>query len=479
MAGIESGNERWDTSQGFDDDELEFIVEGGIPSFTQRLTRRQKLVRGGVAVLVVVSAAFFLLGGPAATTSLIASLHESAAAAPVPMARVDPISSVRLPPGSVTIATLQVSPAAGSAGGAYACWVTPSVAATGSATGTLHVTSLAADSQPWRPLDPPVAKAVRCGIEADAVNPQQALMSVYTQFGSSATCSLPDLYFTGDGGATWTPVHWPDTQPLACAVRLDLVGGHVYLMSADFQTPLVSLPDGSGGRLFVSSDLGLSWRAGDAGTGDTADFQVLGIRPGGHLLAQTSNRRQPDIATLWESRDDGMSWQSLGKLPGAHAQVFVSQNPVDTAHGGWGKLYLSAQSLTNGVAGGAGHAFFATAYPGSGWRVIAALPTSPDDTGPEPTDIAGTGVGPNEALYVMRSMTSSNGHAFIPQRSLWIWDGQQGRWLLSPVAIPENTLLQGISWSGSAMRLWMTIIHEGIPPTVQIAALTLRPQPSR
>lgn len=478
MANTGSGDQRWNPRPTLDEDQS-FIVESGTPSFTQRLTRRQKLRRGVVSMLVVVAAAFVLLGGPGAASSLIIGLHEQAAAAPVPTARVASITSVRLPPGSATIATLRISPAA-SGGGAYACWVTPSVA--NAAAEALHVAILdgASDldgaAESWRPVDPPASNAVRCGIAADTISPRKALFSVYDRTGSGASCSLPHLYFTDDGGATWKPVYWPGLSQAVCSLHLELVAGHIYAASPGWQLARGGRTASATVHLIISSNLGHSWQIGDAGLIGAADFQLVGIRQGGDLLAQTSDQSQPSISTLWESHDDGTSWISLGRLPGANAQVYASQNPADTAHGGWGKLYLSAETLTNGVAGGPGHMFFATAYLRSGWSVLAGLPTPPGDTSPEPIDTTDTGVGPNGLFYVVRSMTSSNGRAFVPQRSLWIWDMRHRRWLMSAVGIPENALLQGMSWSGPTMRLWMTIIHQGIPPAVQITALTLTSQ---
>lgn len=475
MADTGSGDHRWDLRPALDEDQS-FIVESGALSFTQRLTRRQKLLRGAVTSLVVVVTAFFLLGGPGATSSLIVGLHEQAAAAPVPMARVAPISTVRLPPGSATIATLRISPAA-NGDEAYACWVAPSLVANAAA-GTLHVAALGGASESWRPVDPPVPTAVRCGIAADTVYPSKALLSAYDRTGSGASCSLPRLYFTGDGGATWTPVNWPRLSQAICSLQVELVAGHIYAASPGWRLAFDGRTANSNVRLIVSTNLGQSWQAGDAGLNDAPDFKLVGIRQGSELLAQISDQSQPNVSTLWESHDDGTSWISLGRLPGANAQVYVSQNPADTAHGGWGKLYLSAQTLINGVASGPERTFFATAYPGSGWSMLVGLPMPPGDTGPEPIDTADTGVGPNGQFYVMRSMTSSNGRAFVPQRSLWIWDARKRRWLMSPVGIPENALLQGMNWNGPSMRLWMTIIHPGIPPTVQIAALTLTSQSS-
>ncbi len=464
-----------------DDDEQEFVFESGIPSFARRLTRRQKVSRGAVALLVVASAVFVLLGGPAATISLLVSPRQPiAAAAQIPIAHVNQLVPVRLPPGAATIATLHVSPAAGGAGGAYACWVAPSVSMVGArGLGPLRVTVLDARSQPWRGVSPPVPRVARCGIVADTVNPRQALLSAYTRTDQDAACSLPELYFTGDGGSTWQPVPWPDAHRHVCSVRVTLVDGRIYATSADSLLSSGGQASSATGRLIVSADRGRSWHAGDGSFGATASVALAGIRTGGRLLAETHDPRKPGVSMLWESRDDGLAWQSLGVLPGANAQVYISQNPADTATGGWGRLYLAAQSLTNGTTEGSSHTFFAAAYPGSAWSVLPSLPVAPVLDGSESRDIIDGGVGPGGLLYVTRAMAGSDDHVFTPQRAVWIWDPRQSQWLLSPVELPANTLLQGISWSRAAMDLWITIIHQGIPPTVQIAEFMLTPQTRR
>lgn len=480
MGELDAGGEAqaalpWDDNS--DDDEEGFFVESGVPSFGRLLTRRQKLLRGGVALLVVVMAAFVLLGGPDATVSLLGTLRQPVvAAAQVPLARVPELAAVRLPPGAATFATLQVSPAAGGAGGAYACWVTPGVAVDGIDLGTLHVTALDNGAVPWRPLTPPAAAAARCRVVADTANPGQALLAVYARTDSSGACGLPDVYFTGDGGATWQAAVWPDPNVLICSLHLDLVDGTIYATASGALMSLASRPSGSAGRLIVSADRGQTWWTGDAGMGATSDFTLVGIRPGGRLLAETFDALRPEIGTLWESHDSGRSWRSRGELPGANPQVYVSRNLAETANGGWGRLYLSAEALRNGTAGGKSSTFLATATLGSGWSMLPTLPVVPSDDVTASSGVEGGGVGPGGLLFVTRAMVGSNAHDFIPQQAVWIWEPKHARWLLSPVGLPANTLVQGTGWSGSAMSLWVTVIHQGIPPTVQIAALVLAAQ---
>ena len=458
-------------------DDQGFVVESGAPSFAQRLTRQQKLLRGGVALLAVLAAAFFLLGGPDATTSLVDRLHQRiVAAAPIPLAHVSRLAAVRLPPGSATIATLRISPAAGGTGSAYACWVSPGVVVNGIELGVLHLAALDGGSLSWRVLTPPEASAARCAVAADTVTPGQALLSIYAQTGASAACTLPSLYFTSDSGASWQAVAWPDPNLLVCAVSSDLVQGRIYAASTDALIAMRDRPAGVHGRLIVSADRGQSWQTADTVVGALSSFELLGIRPGGRLLAQTADQHNAVVSTLWESEDDGVSWRSLGALPGANAQVYVSQNPDDTANGGWGRLYLSADADANGAAASQADTFFATGYAGAGWHVIASLPVAPVDAGAEGVGVADAGVGPGGLLFVTRAMIGSNAHDFIPQLAFWIWEPRRGVWLVSPAGLPPNTLIQGESWSGSNMSLWMTIIHQGIPPTVQIATLTLTPQ---
>lgn len=465
----------WD--DGDDQDVQNFVVESGTPSFARSLTRRQKMLRGGIALLVVVATAFFLLGGPGATASLVESLHQRVAvAAPIPLARVEQLAAVRLPPGSATIATLRVSPAAGGIGAAYACWVSPRAVVNDVEVGRLHVAALGGAAQSWRDVTPPVASAVRCAITADSVSPRTAILSVYTHTGSGAACTLPTLYLTADGGGTWQPVAWPDANTRACSVGLGLAQDTIYATSSEPLVPAAGRPAGTGGHVIVSEDAGRSWHVADTTPGAAAGFALLDIgfalldiRPGGRLLAEATDASKRNAVALWESRDDGRSWRSLGDLPGADPQVYVSLDPAETGDGGWGRLYLSAHNA-------AGQPFFATATAGSGWRTLPALPLASADDGVEGGDFTSAGVGPDGLLFVTRTLVGSNAHTFTPQRAIWIWEPRHGAWLFSPVGLPPNTLEQGVSWSRQGMTLWMTIIHQGIPPTVQIATLTVPAQ---
>lgn len=474
MAEFESEAEARGVLPWENDDEQEFVVESGAPSFTLRLTRRQKLLRGGVALLVVVAAAFVLLGGPSATASLLDSPHQPvAAAARIPMAHVGQLAAISLPPGSATIPTLHIGPAAGGPGAAYACWTSPVVGVGGVTAGILHVTALTAGSLRWRAVSPPVTHATRCDIVADAVKPQAALLSVLTRPGDGAVCLLPDLYLTTDGGATWQKASLPDSHLHVCSVNLDLEDGRIYATS---DVPLLPTQSGAPnvfGRLIVSTDRGRTWRAADGALGSAASITLAGIRPGGRLLVVVSSPVHPGISVLWESGDDGISWRSLGTLPGTYAQVYVSQNPADTASGGWGRLYVRTQAPAQSDGGGGPHTYYATGYPGSGWRVVPSLPVAPINRGGGSVDALDAGVGPGGLLYVTQVIAGLNDRAFTPPRTVWIWDPRQSRWLLSPVGLPANTLAQGMSWTATTMYLWLIIVHQGIPPTVQIARLAL------
>ena len=97
-------------------DEIEF--EGGTPDWERRLTRREKLARGGSAALVVAVVAYLLLGGPTATVALLRALAprppEAVAAPAPPTVIAHPRANAGVPPSN--------SISSGSLSSPYALW---------------------------------------------------------------------------------------------------------------------------------------------------------------------------------------------------------------------------------------------------------------------------------------------------------------------------------------------------------------------
>jgi hypothetical protein len=169
------------------------------------------------------------------------------------------------------------------------------------------------------------------------------------------------------------------------------------------------------------------------------------------------------------SDDYGDSWRSLGALPGAFPQVFVSSDSAVTDHGGWGRLYTISQTAVSGLPGVPAVISLASAYIGGGWAPIALPPlaagASVDEASGQPLVI---GVGPAGALEVERGIVESVNAQLSPSRHLWVWNPAQREWLLDPQVVPGNLELQGVAWNAGAQIFWMTTLQLGVPPVLQI-----------
>src|SRR5579859_1060388 len=179
-------------------DEIE--LDGGTPEWERRLTRREKLLRGGSAVLVVAVVAYLLLGGPAATVALLRALAPrppEAVAAPAPPTVIAHLrANAGVPPGAANNPTLKVAPANGSSGAAYACWLEPRRVNSGASTRPLRVASLAGGQSNWQSLVPPVAGAASCALAVDHARADTLLLAAARVSASTnaTSCAPPDLY---------------------------------------------------------------------------------------------------------------------------------------------------------------------------------------------------------------------------------------------------------------------------------------------
>ncbi len=228
------------------------------------------------------------------------------------------------------------------------------------------------------------------------------------------------------------------------------------------------------GRVLVSRDAGQTWALADNGLDDSAGYDIIGFRPGGHILASIADVRGQDGSYLLMSSDNyGATWRSLGRLPGGFPQVAVSTDQSVTDHGGWGRLYVLARTLANGSPSVPPQYQLASAYLGQPW---APAPLPPLASGAAPTALASQpiliGVGPDGALEVERGVVESRDAHLSPSRQLWLWNPVQRQWLVDPQVVPGNLELQGDVWSAGAQTFWITTLQLGVPPILRIYTKT-------
>jgi hypothetical protein len=82
--------------------------------------------------------------------------------------------------------------------------------------------------------------------------------------------------------------------------------------------------------------------------------------------------------------------------------------------------------------------------------------------------------GPLESLIYLGSQENSP-HELTPLYFPWLWDTARKTWTLDPAYLPANTLPQGVSWDNGTMTLIISVIHQGVEPTLQARSVTLTP----
>lgn len=466
-----------ETTDSSDDDD-NFILETDRHVFDRRLSVRQKLTRAGLALAVVSITSFFVLGGPDAARTFLQSFQSEQAIAAVAAHPLRTRVELLPPPGEAqTAPTMRISPAAGNRGDAYACWADPGPTGADGIVkaGLLHTARLGSDRASWVVLKPPMGIGTRCILVADSVREAWLVIGVYTISSAGATCVLPRLFMSRTAGDTWTRVPWPNEWVNTCGVQLSLVDGHLY---ATADGPLLirnALEVGAQERIMTTGDAGVTWQVADIGLPFVSNVVLIGARPGGRLLAQTTDDSVAATGTLWESVTDGAEWESLGPLPGANAQVYVSSNPAVTSEGGWGRLYVVAQTETNGIPDGPDHPLLASGFPGGSWTGMP-LPAAGTGIGGASVPVIDRAlVGPGDTLALMRMAPSLDRRQFLPPHYLWVWNPARRTWKLAPFLVQSNSIFQGETWSGDHLRVWMTKVYMGLPPSVQIETFTLTP----
>jgi hypothetical protein len=480
------------------DDSDDFILEedgswtGGITAFRSRLTRRQKLGRGSVAICAVLLALVLLLGGPGAVGALLDAPAKAASAS----------SSVGLLPGQHTATyptpsgfrfnlTTHIAPSSGPDGLAYACWLQFANPHHDGDTGALQLGVLDPHARRWNALVPPAAAAVRCEMFAGGGTQDAALLVLHDEPSDATTCGVPRLFVTSDRGASWQPVSWPSAAVPNCHLTYALVGGLIYLASVEPLLP--SAAGGAGGisgRLLVSDNLGRSWRTADESLAPFPDFTPIAFHFGGGILAQTGQRVPLRASVLWESDDAGRTWRWLGVLPGTSPRVYASSDTSHLGRGNWGRLYLSSSTSLGAAADASGN-YFATAVipsafsrafttlivPGLRWMPVPPPPIGSDLRGRAFAELTGSAAeGPDQSFLYLQSIGSAPPF-LTPAYRVWAWHPDTGLWSSSRFRISWNTRIQGVAWDNGQLNVWLEPIGGLLTARVRAlnSAITVQP----
>jgi hypothetical protein len=459
-----------------------FHVESSNLSVERRLTSQGKLRRGGLAFLVVAVAGFFLLGGPYNSMALLSSLQTTLRQATSPLPPVPQTlehvthSDLPMPPGVQYNLTVRFAPANGPHGYIYSCWTSMKVV-NDTPQRVFHAAVWTSTTQTWVPLTVPVSSGSTCKIAPDREQETGVLLAVWPEKNlTSNACVLPQLFHSDDAGTLWTPIPWPNEIQPTCDPQFFLEGGRVYVGSdTALLPPHLLTPTLAAGYLISTDTHAILWRTADSGQAGDTSFRLVGLRSGGSLLAESlvKDVGSNQLGLLWESTDFGATWKFRSLLPGSDPVVSVSSDPSATDHGGWGYIYVSyfaGMSHTRPALG-----YGALDGPQPQWTSLP-LPTSTGSPagGPMAGLLPDGSEGPLESLIYLRSQEIST-HELTPLYLPWIWDTARQTWALDPEYIPANTIAQGVSWKNGTMNIIISIIHQGVEPSLKTVILTLTP----
>lgn len=462
----------------------DFIItgRGDRPIAVQRLSRSGKARRLLIPVALVAVTAAILLGGQTVsalfpkTVPHLVSVQSDLASFP---AYTPPTPyKVHLPPGSSTspISMIHLSPASGrpaEANTAYVCWVSrgqPELARARS----LQVAVTVDGGATWTPLTPPAQTGGSCSIQVDSLGATAALLAIFPEATAQAPCPLPALFHSANAGLSWRVIPLPpDAQPV-CGVQFTLAHGVIYL-SADKPLSHNVLSSSSvrsvSGLLLRSTDFGVSWRACDT-MGVATSARVIAVRDSGVTLAEAS------IATgggqvydaLFESHDYGDAWAEVARLPASQTTVHASANPDERSEGGWGPLYATVTVHPQGKpAGVAILQVWKLSSDHTRWERLPAIPSvlSPDAPAPD-EDTVVVGVGSSGSLIVAAPAPDVPNQETPSAKYLWLWDATQQQWALDSYRIDSGAYFSDLGWYHNSPTLWITYIHLGIPPHIEL-----------
>lgn len=448
--------------------------------WSNSLTLRQKALRAGGIALLVILTTYLLIGGPAATPGVITRAGDALNARlrppkPQPTLAERGYVFVKSPPGSYNLPQISIAPVVDRANAAWACWSSPFAPGAQRGVPTAQAFYTESGGARWTRLQLPRSGAQHCTVIADGENSASALVFLDQGQAPDGSCIAPFVYFSADSGQSWTQVPWPlGPSESACQYDAALEGGAIYLWS---RAPLLreaSLVAPPTSRLIVSRDHGQTWAAADEGLNDAVGYDIVGFRPGGHILARVADVHGNGADSLLMSSDDyGASWRALGRIPGGFSQVFASSDRNVTDHGGWGRLYVLARVIVNdSLTLPPAYALW-TGYAGGQW---SSIPLPPLPTGAAATADANQplviGVGPAGSLETERGVLEIRDAQLNAARLLWVWDPAHAQWLLDPEDVPGNLALEGASWRAGDQITWVTTLQLGVPPVLKIYTKT-------
>lgn len=429
-----------------------------------RSSRRLRATAAGVALIVALA---LILGVPSALVGMLAAhrgytgpTHVThTVTANLPPAFYSIVhEDVPVPVEAAGVPWMHIAPVNGANNTATICWTDNPAADPAAPPSQVHSAVTTNGGATWHTLRLPSTAGASCAIASDSSRPSGVLLTIYQSnpaTDDSGGCELPQLYHSANLGQSWQAVIWPANLQYACGLHTSLEDGELYAWAT---SPLWT-SNGESSEFIHTADDGHTWHVPNTHLVEEGTLQVVGQRPQGKLLVTTADVGKPYARELWQSVDDGATWQSEGALPGANPTVYVSTDPAVTSSGGWGQLYEIAQSETNGVPDGRASDYVATATLGHGWQPLPAPPQLLAlASDPFHGQILGVAVTPGGALVVARGAPDTATAAIAYARFVLLWQPARRQWQLDSNRLPTNSIADGIASAQGKTLLWSIFV---------------------
>lgn len=411
----------------------------------RRRSGRARLARGALVVTLLAATLFGLLGGPALTLTswqrLALALRSGILAPHLAMTAWRQVT----PPAGVLSASLTYTTDPATPTVVYACQA--------SATGTLVWRSDTLGRYwVWRQASQAPAQScqVKVALDSSAV----ALLVMRSPDPLRAGCQRISLAISPSAGAAWSPVSLPAAATGAgdCVSDAWASAHWIFAWWSDGSQPEPS------SALMRSGDGGATWQNADGGLPARGAYLAPALTSygaGGALLAQVyywpQRGRLNILRQVALSRDDGATWEALGKIsPGA--TLHATLEPRVATAGAWSAFYALLYTdaplspLWSPDQPPEGIQAFATRT--GVWSELPPLPVNGATANDHRMGVAlALGVAPASLLLTLGVDPHSSVTDPLDARDLWLWawDPVAAEWRLGEAA-PPNARLAGFSW---------------------------------
>jgi hypothetical protein len=297
--------------------------------------------------------------------------------------------------------------------------------------------------QKWAKVILSDTTGTNCSISIDPYQSSRVAVLITNNADKQRPCDRDILYVSNDSGTTWRHIPHTSIAPPAKDIdycQITVVERHLYWW---YSYSLIA--SSSQLSILERSDDDQSWTRADSALGHNGFFFPPQIIKGSNVLSTIVVSFSPNTrSVLWQSRDAGRSWLSLGPLPGDY--LLSSQSSPEVSF--YALAHEQLPPFLNLL-----QAYQST--DGHHWSLLPPLPVpgaTPDHS--SLLDVLSTtddgsllAFGADPKIGVPKHPTGQP----ITQFRLWLWDSHASRWQV--FSLPLNyTAKEGctaLCWSTS------------------------------